>query len=363
MNTIDNHSIFSNLRILEFSSVLAGPAVGMFFAELGAQVIKLENIHAGGDITRNWKMSAEGPSTAASAYYHSVNWNKESRFVDLCDEQVKSDIYELVKQTDIVIANFRYGSAEKLGMDYNTFKKINQGILYGSISAYGKRDPRPGFDVSMQAETGWAYMNGEEAGPPIKMPVALIDILAAHQLKEGLLIGLMKRLKTGKGSEVHVSLFAASIATLANQASNWLNLGVLPERKGSKHPNIAPYGDILNTKDGIQMMLTTGTQGQFVQLCDTLNLSWMITDPKYITNASRLKHRSVLIEKLQAQASLFTLQELEARDPKIKSLMSPIQNLQQVFENPEAKSMVLRQTEADGSESKRVATVAFKIEE
>ncbi len=337
----------------------------MFFAELGARVIKVENSKTGGDVTRSWKMSMENPNSDCSAYYHSVNWNKETHQLDLSDEQERGKVYEWVKDTDIVIANFKYGSAEKLGMDYTTLKALNPGLIYGAISAYGKHDPRPGFDVSIQAETGWVYMNGDEDGPPTKLPVALIDILAAHQLKEGLLIALMNRMKSSKnkGSEVHVTLFDSSIASLANQASNWLNLGILPQRIGSKHPNIAPYGDILTTRDGQMVMLTCGTQKQFEKLCETLDLNGMVTDPMFETNANRLKYRSELVEKLQNQAMLWSLGEIEAKNRDFKALMVPIQNLEQVFQYAEARKMVLKQTESDGSESKRVATIAFEFEE
>lgn len=365
MDKINNNSLFSDLKVLELSSVLAGPAVGMFFAELGAKVFKVENLQTGGDVTRSWKMGSEDLDSENSAYYHSINWNKESLKLDLSNEQDRARVHELVKDTDIVIANFKHGSAKKLKMDYASLKAINPALIYGSISAYGKNDPRPGFDVSMQAETGWVHMNGDENGPPTKMPVALIDILAAHQLKEGLLVALLNRIKSGgnKGSEVHISLFDASIASLANQASNWLNLGVLPRRTGSKHPNIAPYGDILTTNEGLQVMLTAGTQKQFELLCETFDSKELVNDPRFEKNPARLKNRSELITKLQNKISCFSFSKLAAKNPELKSLMVPIQNLEQVFQNPEAQKMVLTQSESDGSESKRVATVAFEIKE
>ncbi|NQZ75532.1 MAG: CoA transferase [Ekhidna sp.] len=359
-----NNTLFADMKVLELSSVLAGPAVGMFFAELGAKVIKLENVHTGGDVTRSWKMSVEHPDKEASAYYYSVNWNKETHLVDLSEEQVRRQVHEWVKEMDIVISNFKHGSAEKLGMDYKTLQAINPALIYGSISAYGKHDRRPGFDVSMQAETGWVYMNGDESSPPTKLPVALIDILAAHQLKEGILIAMIKRSQSGgkQGSEVHVSLNKASIASLANQAANWLNLSVLPERKGSKHPNIAPYGDVLQTKDILPVMLTTGTQKQFEQLCTALDLKWMITDSRFVTNAQRIANRSAMADQLQKELSRWNFKELEQRDAAIWSLMAPIQNLKQVFQSPEAQKMVLEQLESDGTISKRVSTIAFEIE-
>ncbi len=359
---MDYQKVFSDLKVLELSSVLAGPAVGMFFAELGARVTKVENVKTGGDVTRSWKMDGEDADSSYSAYYHSVNWNKDAHLLDLSSEADRKLVHSWVEECDIVIANFKYRSSEKLGMDYSSLKAVNPRLIYGTISAYGKDDPRPGFDVSMQAETGWVYMNGDESGPPTKMPVALVDILAAHQLKEGLLIALMERMKTGAGSEVHVSLFNSSIASLANQASNWLNMGILPERKGSKHPNIAPYGDILRTKDLVDVMLTAGTQKQFEDLCKILGRTDLIADELFKRNADRLKNRELLISQLQEAISKLSFTELEAGSIQPRSVMVPIQNLEQVFQNPYAQKMVLSQSEADGSESLRVATVAFEIE-
>ncbi len=358
---MDNQKIFSDLKVLELSSVLAGPAVGMFFSELGAKVIKVENIKTKGDVTRSWKMAGENPESNESAYYHSVNWNKEVHFLDLTSEKDRKQVHRWVAESDIVIANFKYGSAEKLEMDYETLSQINPGIIYGSISAYGKNDPRPGFDVSMQAETGWVYMNGDQDGPPTKMPVALIDILAAHQLKEGLLVALMKRNKDSKGCEVHVSLYNSSISSLANQASNWLNLHMLPKRIGSQHPNIAPYGDILKMSDGMDVMLTAGTQKQFEELCTILKKDHLIDEALYATNIQRVINRKSLVSLLQDAVRNLTFEELHKETANIGSVMVPIQNLQQVFQSSKAKEMILSQKEADGMESLRVATVAFEI--
>ena len=359
---MDNQKIFSGLTVLELSSVLAGPAAGMFFAELGARVIKVENVQTNGDVTRSWKMAEENAESTTSAYYHAVNWNKEVHLLDLTNEKDKSQVHQWVSETDIVISNFKHGSAGKLGMDYATLSQLNPGIIYGSISAYGKDDPRPGFDVSMQAETGWVYMNGDQDGPPTKMPVALIDILAAHQLKEGLLIALMQRNRDGKGCEVHVSLFKSSISSLANQASNWLNLNLLPARMGSQHPNIAPYGDILKMKDGLEVMLTAGTQKQFAFLCKALEKGQLTEEALYATNIARVSNRQSLLQLLQEAALERTFEELKKVHSKIGSVMVPIQSMQQVFQSRNAQEMILSQKEPDGSESLRVSTVAFEIE-
>ncbi len=357
------NDIFSELTVIELSSVLAGPAVGMFFAELGAKVIKVENASTNGDITRHWKTRNDDPNNSLSAYYYSVNWNKETHLINLKDPKEKERVLSWIESADIVVSNFKAGSAKKLGMDAESLRARNQKLIYAHVSAYGSENSKPGFDVSMQAETGWVYMNGNPDGPPAKMPVALIDLLAAHQLKEGILIALLKRMKTGKGSTVSVSLFDASIASLANQASNWLNLGQLPERLGSAHPNIAPYGDLVETKDHVQLMITSGTEQQFVELCRLLDLEDLTTNLKFDSNIHRVENRNELITTLSNQTSKFTLDELKKKDADLKSVMVPIQNLHQVFDDERAGKLVLNQKEKDGTISKRVKTAVFKITE
>ncbi|GAB5408519.1 MAG: CaiB/BaiF CoA-transferase family protein [Balneolaceae bacterium] len=355
--------VFSELTIIELSSVLAGPAVGMFFAELGAKVIKIENTSTNGDVTRHWKTKKDGPDNPLSAYYYSVNWNKETHLLNLEDSTERHKVLNWITSADIVISNFKKGSAEKLGMDSKSLRARNEKLIYARISAYGDENPKPGFDVSMQAKTGWMYMNGNPDGPPTKMPVALIDLLAAHHLKEGILIALMSRMKTGKGSTISVSLFDSSIASLANQASNWLNLNQVPERLGSAHPNIAPYGDLVETKDGVQLIITTGTEHQFIELCKLLNLNELILDPKFDSNLKRLKRREELLRILINKTLEFSFDELVDRDKDLKSVLVRIQNLKQVFENEQANNLILTQKEENGSISKRVKTAIFKIVE
>ncbi|MEM7656213.1 MAG: CaiB/BaiF CoA-transferase family protein, partial [Bacteroidota bacterium] len=291
--------MLSELFVLDLSSVLAGPAVGMFFAELGARVVKIENPKTQGDVTRSWKLPQEDPSMPDSAYHHSINWGKDIHFLDIADPSNRPQVEGWIQQADIVLTNFKPGSEKKLGLDYPTLAQLNPRLIHASVNAYGADNPRPGFDALIQAETGWMYMNGEADGPPVKLPVALIDVLAAHQLKQGILLALLQRERSGTGSQVQVSLFDASLAALTNQASNWLNVGVKPTRKGSQHPNIAPYGDIFSTQDGRDILLGTGTQRQFEQLCHLLAVPDLATDPRFLTNRLRLQHRSALIEALR----------------------------------------------------------------
>jgi len=291
-------ALFPNLKVLELGSVLAIPAVGMFFAELGASVTKIENPKTGGDITRQWKLNAEDEKSAWSAYYASVNYGKTILFYDLSIESQRSLVLEMIADSDIVLSNFKPESAKKLGLDFESLRGRFPKLIYGQISGYG--DERPAFDLLLQAETGYIAMNGSESGEPAKLPVAFIDLFAAHQLKEGLLTALLYRYQHGTGSYVHVSLYQAAIASLANQASNWLNAGHEPQPLGTLHPNIAPYGDTLQSSDGKKIILAVGSEKQFHALCTALKTEHLLTDKKFKTNKARVENRTELATLLNA---------------------------------------------------------------
>lgn len=358
---MEQDNIFKDLLVVELASVLAGPAVGMFFAELGAKVIKIENKSTGGDVTRGWKLPIEDPDDEYSAYYHSINWGKEKSMLDLKTAKDRNGVESLIKKADIVISNFKANSAQKLGMDYESLKVLNPRLIYAAITAYGDDNPAPGFDVMIQAETGWIFMNGEPSGNPVKMPVALVDILAAHQLKQGILIALLQRQMTGKGSYVSISLFDASIAALANQASNWLNTSTLPKRMGSQHPNIAPYGDIFYTKDRVGVILGTGTQKQYEGLCACLQLEHLKTDERFLTNSLRLANRIALNEYLRKAISNKNYKIFQAECKQKKVTIAPINNLEQVFNMPDAQKLILKEELGDGRIKKSVRTAVFNI--
>jgi len=344
------------LKIIELSSVLAGPAVGMFFAELGADVIKIENKSTNGDVTRNWRLPSE-KNTETSAYFKSVNWGKQSIFLDLNHPKDYATVTEYIQNADTVLANFKKGSAEKLGLDYNRVKTIQPKIIYANLTAYGEQDDGVGFDVLLQAETGFLYMNGEPNRPPVKMPVALIDLMAAHQLKEAILIALIDRYKNNRGSFITVSLAKSAIASLANQAANYLNEGFIPQRMGSQHPNICPYGDIFETKDGELILLAVGTEQHFKMLCTLLQHPEWAENEKYATNAQRVVHRNELIPLLQNALLHFKQAEILNQLSEQKIPAGVINDMKAVFELPYAKEMILK----DSAGNQSVKTVAFEI--
>lgn len=352
--------MFNDLLVLELASVLAGPDVGMFFSELGAKVIKVENKVTGGDVTRKWKSASEDPDTLVSAYFSAVNWNKKSVFLNLKSESDQHEVYQLVKKADVVITNFKPGDDQKLKMDYQTLKSINPTIIYGEINGYGSLSTRPAYDVVLQAETGFMSMNGSPQSGPLKMPIALIDVLAAHQLKEGLLVALLKKNKTNVGSKVEVSLYDAALASLKNQATNWLMNREVPQLLGSLHPNIAPYGETFLTKDHKRIVLAIGSDRQFNKLLAIIGASSLIEKQIYQSNQLRVQHRKELAEDLTPYFKLHTSTSLMQELVNEKVPAGAIHSIDEVFENEAAQQLILEE-DMNGVQTKRVKTAIFKI--
>lgn len=352
---------FKHLKVVEIASVLAGPSVGLFFAELGAEVTKVENKKTGGDVTRSWKLPSEDKDTSISAYYASVNWNKKSVFMDLTDSDDQDQLNKLLGNADILIVNFKAGDAEKFRLDYSTLKKINPQLIYAEITGFGQDSDRVAYDLILQAESGFMSMNGTPDSGPVKMPVALIDLLAGHQLKAGILTALYQRDASQKGGcLVSVSLFDSAVASLANQASNWLMEGHIPERIGSAHPNIAPYGEFFMTKDRHSITFAIGSHKQFTNLCIILKVPDLIDHPDFENNAVRVVNRISLASYLQDGVGQF---ELDRLLPLLQSKFVPvaqIKNVKQVFEANAAKSLILEE-KIEGINTKRVQTAVFNI--
>ena len=353
--------IFKDLKVVELASVLAGPAVGMFFAELGAEVIKIENKKNGGDVTRTWRLPSENADASVSAYYCSVNWGKKSLLLDLEAAQDCQTARTLIRDSDVVISNFKPAFARKIGFDYETLRRDNPRLIYAQLLAFEHDETIPAFDIVLQAEAGFLYMTGEANRPPSRMPVALIDLLAAHQLKEAILIGLLQRERSGEGSFVQTSLMASALASLANQATNWLMAGHIPQRMGSAHPNIAPYGDIFHTADDKALVLAIGADHQFRNLCKCLKLDNLPEDERFRTNPARVKHRQELADALKPAFLRFQREELVSLLNKNGVPAGSVRNMQEVFELPFAQGMVLEEVLPDGALSKRVKTVAFTV--
>lgn len=355
------NAFFKELKIVELASVLAGPAVGTFFSELGATVIKIENKLTNGDVTRSWKLASENKDSTMSAYYASVNWNKKSLFLDLTNPKEKKQVYDLIKDADVVISNYKPGDDVKLQMDHETLKNINPTIIYAHLTGFGDNSSRTAYDLVLQAEAGFMHLNGTEQSGPLKMPVALIDIMAAHQMKEAILIALIKKLKTGEGSKITVSLFDSAIASLANQASSWLMLGNDPKAIGSLHPSIAPYGEIFSTKDEKKIVLAIGNNKQFELLCSILNLPDLLSDIKFSKNRERVIHRKELFEILQKTIKTKKSDNL-MRDLILKDVPAGlIKSIKEVFESNDLSASILTESDGINSKTSSVRTAVFKI--
>lgn len=351
---------FKDLKIIELASVLAGPSVGHFFSELGAKVIKIENPKTKGDVTRSWKLKTEDPKEDTSAYFWSVNSNKEFLFLDITIPSQLQKLYDLVKEADIIIGNFKSGDDLKLKIDYPTLSKINPQLIYASINGFGHDNPRTAYDLILQAESGFMFMNGEPNSKPVKMPVALIDILTGHQLKEAILIALLNRYKTKKGCHVSVSLFDSAIASLANQATNWLIAKQLPKAMGSLHPNIAPYGELFDTKDNQLVTFAIGSNAQFKNLCELMQFPSLATDIKYATNQLRVQNRIQLYHIIYNYIKQYNFKDLYKLCLEREIPIGKIRDLKEVFELPEAKAMVNKFTYKK-NELKNVSGIAFKF--
>ncbi|MEY3236135.1 MAG: hypothetical protein RI883_236 [Bacteroidota bacterium] len=352
--------MFDSLKVIDLSTVLAGPSVATFFAELGAEVLKIENTSIP-DVTRSWKLPIEDKNSTVSAYFSSINYKKKYIQLNLKEKADYQIFLEIIKDADILISNFKKGDEEKLNIQDATLRSINPKLIIGKINGFGTKSDRVAYDLILQAETGFMSMNGTENSGPVKMPVAFIDVLAGHQLKEGLLLALLQREKTGIAKSVSVSLYDAAVCSLVNQASNYLMGNQIPKRIGSLHPNIAPYGETFTTKEGDLITFAIGNDVHFMKLCSFLNLPEIPNDIRFITNALRVKNRKGLQKILQEK-----IQEIPT-DVILNKMLSEnvpagkIKNLEEVFSNADAQNLI-REEEIEGINTKRVTSIAFKWE-
>lgn len=351
-----------DIRVLELASVLAGPSVGATLAELGATVIKVENLLTCGDVTRTWKLTTENSQTDISGYFSCANWGKKSISLNLNTKEGIDIVYQLASICDIVLVSYKPGDAEKLKVDYKTLSQRNKKIIYAHLTGYGLKNPRAGYDAIIQAESGYTFMNGEPNGSPVKMPVALMDLLASHQLKEAVLLGLLNRERTGNGQYIEVSLIKSGIASLANQATNWLVGNSIPKQMGSDHPNIVPYGTIYYTSDGKPVVLAVGNDKQFSDLCSIVGQPELARNQKYSNNFNRVNNREELNSILQNLIATFNRDTLLQRLDKKSVPAGGVYDMEEVFNLPEAKELVMESETDSGFKIKGLRTVAFTFD-
>lgn len=353
--------MLSQLKVIDASTVLAGPSVGMFFAELGANVIKVENPQIP-DVTRSWKLENEDKNSTISAYFSSINYRKSYRKLDLKLEKDYRAFLELISDADILLTNFKKGDAEKFQLTDSILAKQNPRLIHGKISGFGLESDRVAFDLILQAETGYMSMNGTPESGPVKMPVALIDVLAAHHLKEGILAALFERTFTNKGKMISVSLYDAAVSSLMNQASGYLMENAIPKRLGSLHPTIAPYGEIFTTMDQAQITFAIGSDAHFLRFCYYLGLEDLPDDERFISNQQRVIHRKALAELIQKRVEILDSEAILQWMHKHLVPCGKIRKLDEVFNDTNAQKLI-RTEQMEGVETKRVSSIAFQTKE
>ncbi|HKO85351.1 MAG TPA: CoA transferase [Actinomycetota bacterium] len=283
------------LLVADFSRVLAGPYATMLLGDLGADVVKVEH-PAGGDETRGW-----GPPWYRdhSTYYLAVNRNKRSVALDLKTGAGRRAASALAARADVLVENFKAGAAERLGLGYEEVGRDNPGLVWCSISGFGRGPGAdlPGYDFLVQAMSGLMSITGPAGGEPTKVGVALVDVLTGLYAFGGVLAALRERDRTGRGQRVEVSLLGSALASLVNQASSYLCTGKPPRAMGNRHPSITPY-ETLATADR-PLVVAVGNDGQFARLCRVLGVPGAATDPRFATNADRVTNRDALAELLE----------------------------------------------------------------
>ena len=292
-----------NVRVLDLSRVLAGPWAAQTLGDLGAEVIKVERPGVGDD-TRHWGppflTDPQGQPTGESAYYLCANRNKKSVVIDFTQAAGQVLVRELAQQCDVVIENFKSGGLAQYGLDYAALSALNPRLVYCSITGFGQTGPyahRAGYDFLIQGMGGLMSItgkpDGEPGGGPVKVGVALTDILTGLYASTAILAALQAREHTGRGQHIDLALLDVQVACLANQGMNYLYSGNVPERMGNSHPNTLPYQDF-PTLDG-HMILAIGNDGQFGRFCVAAGKPEWASDARFVTNAARLAHRAELI--------------------------------------------------------------------
>ncbi|AIZ35067.1 CoA transferase [Pseudomonas parafulva] len=333
----------SHLRVLDLSRVLAGPWCGQILADLGADVIKVERPGSGDD-TRAWGppflKDAQGESTSEAAYYLSANRNKRSVTIDFTQPEGQRLVRELAAKSDIVIENFKVGGLASYGLDYHSLKMVNPTLIYCSITGFGQTGPyakRAGYDFMIQGLGGLMSLTGrpegEEGAGPIKVGVALTDILTGLYSTVAILAALAHRDQMGEGQHIDMALLDVQVACLANQAMNYLTTGVAPKRLGNAHPNIVPYQDF-PTADG-DFILTVGNDGQFRKFAEVAGQPQWADDPRFATNKLRVAHRAELIPLIRQVTVFKTTAQWVGLLEQAGVPCGPINDLAQMFQDPQ----------------------------
>ena len=340
------------LRIFDLSRILAGPSCTQLLGDLGADVIKIERPGAGDD-TRGWGppflTGPDGAETGESAYFLSANRNKRSLSLDIAQPEGAALARRLIRHCDVLVENFKTGGLKKYGLAYDDLARENPGLIYCSITGFGQTGPfaeRPGYDFLIQGMGGIMSVTGEPGGEPMKVGVAIADLMTGMYASSAILAALHHRERTGQGQFIDLALLDTQVAWLANQGLNYLASGVAPGRLGNEHPNIVPY-KVLPCADGY-FILAVGNDRQFRNFCRFAGAPELAEDERFRTNAARVRNREALYDLLA---------EMTARKPQdewVEGLTAagvpcgPVNTIDQVFAHPQvqARDMEIHMTHA-----------------
>ena len=350
------------IKVVDLSRILAGPWASQMLADLGAEVIKIEKPEVGDD-TRHWgpPYLPSGDHKQDAAYFHCANRNKKSVAIDISNEEGQALVKQLIKDADVLIENYKVGGLAKYGLDYKTVKKLNPKLVYCSITGFGQSGPwahKAGYDAMIQGEGGLMSITGEPDGMPMKVGVALVDVMTGLYSCNAILAALLARQHTKRGQQLDIALLDVQMAALANQGMNYLATGENPQRQGNGHPNIVPY-QTFKTQDGT-MILAVGNDGQFAKFCQLAERAELCDDERFGTNAQRVKNRTVLLPIIESimltQSCAWWLRELE----RIGVPCGAVNTIEQVVEHPQTKHrQMIRQLSTPSGDS--VPTIASPI--
>lgn len=334
------------IRVLDLSRVLAGPWCGQILADLGAEVIKVERPKTGDD-TRlwgpPWMKNNQGEDTREAAYYQSTNRNKLSVAIDISTAEGQELVRALAADSDVVIENYKAGSLKKYGLDYDSLNAINPKLVYCSITGFGQTGPRapePGYDFIIQGMGGLMSVTGEKddlpGGGPQKVGVAFVDLTTGLYSTIAIQAALLNRTITGLGQYIDMALLDVQVATLANQGMNYLASGKVPGRYGNAHANIVPY-QVFKAADQ-DFIIACGNDKQFVALSNAIGLPELPNDPRFTTNALRIKYRTEIGELLSAHFLSNNAKHWVEAIHAVKVPVGLINNLEQAFEEPQVQA-------------------------
>ena len=329
------------IKVIDLSRILAGPWASQMLADMGAEVIKVERPKTGDD-TRHWGppfiKAANNQQPAQAAYYHCANRNKQSIAIDITQVQGQQVIKDMIAKADVLIENYKVGGLEKYGLSYQQVKLLNPQLIYCSITGFGQQGPyahKAGYDAMIQGEGGLMSLTGAADGEPMKVGVAVVDVMTGLYSANAILAALLAKTHTGKGQHIDIALLDVQVATLANQGMNYLATGQNPERFGNGHPNIVPY-QTFATQDG-SLILAVGNDLQFKKFCQAAQCHELASNTLFKTNQQRVENRAALIPILASIIAKHSTDYWVATLEAIAVPCGPVNSLAQVFNHPQVQ--------------------------